>query len=76
MTQPEMHAFQELQVETSIAAYVLSVSCSALRRVKRDTYGHLKGGPYSRLPHALVLNQTPHIEEDPCLRVSGQHILY
>jgi hypothetical protein len=47
---PELHAFEELQVETSIAACVRSISCSAVRRVMRDAHEYLKRGPYRLLP--------------------------
>jgi hypothetical protein len=54
----KLHAFEELQVETSVAACVQSVSCSALRRVMHDAHEYLKRGPYHLLPRALDLTQS------------------
>ena len=46
----ELHAFHELEVETSVEACVQSVSHSALCHVMRDAHEHLKNGPYRLLP--------------------------
>jgi hypothetical protein len=54
---PVLHAFEEVAMETSIAACVQSVSRTALRSVMRDTHDYLQIGPYHLLPHALDLNQ-------------------
>jgi hypothetical protein len=52
-----LHAFKEVAVETSVAACVQSVSCTALHSVMRDTHDYLQTGPYRLLPRALDLNQ-------------------
>jgi hypothetical protein len=46
----ELHAFDELKVETSVEACVQSVSCSALHRMARDAHEHLKRRLYRLLP--------------------------
>jgi hypothetical protein len=55
---PELHAFEDLQVETSVAACVQSISRLALCRVMRDAHEYLKRGPYHLLPQALYLTQS------------------
>jgi hypothetical protein len=52
-----LHAFEEVAVETSVAACVQSVSHTALRSVMRDAHDYLKTRPYHLLPRALNLNQ-------------------
>jgi hypothetical protein len=52
---PKLHAFEELQVETSVAACVQSVLDSALHPGMRDAHEYLKRGPYHLLPQALDL---------------------
>jgi hypothetical protein len=54
---PVLHTFEEVAVETSVAACVLSVSRMALRSVMRDVHDYLQTGPYRLLPCALNLNQ-------------------
>ena len=49
-TLPELHAFNELKVKTSVEACVQSVSRLTLRRVMRDAHEHLKNGLYRLLP--------------------------
>jgi hypothetical protein len=82
----ELHAFDELQVETSVAACVQPASCSALHHVMHDAHEYLKRGSYHLLPQALdltqsterqvlVADQATHAEEDPCIQASGQYIL-
>jgi hypothetical protein len=53
---PVLHAFEEVAVETSIAACVQSVSCTALHSMMRDMHDYLQTRPYHLLPHALNLN--------------------
>jgi hypothetical protein len=83
---PVLHTFKEVAVETSVAACVQSVSCTALRNMMRDAHDYLQTGPYRLLPRALDLNQvtapqattadrTARVEVDPCLSTSAQYIL-
>jgi hypothetical protein len=53
---PALHAFEEVAVETSVAACMQSVSRTALRSVMRDVHDYLETGPYRLLPRALKLN--------------------
>jgi hypothetical protein len=81
-----LHAFEEVAVETSVAACVQSISRTALRSVMRDAHDYLQTGPYRLLPRALNLNQVTvpqdaaadyaaRVEIDPCLSASAQYIL-
>jgi hypothetical protein len=54
---PVLHAFEEVAVETSVAACVQFVSRTALHSVMRDAHDYLQTGPYRLLPHAIDLNQ-------------------
>ena len=54
----ELHAFQELEVETFVEACVQSISRSTLRRVMLDAHEHLKRGSYHLLPRALDRTQS------------------
>jgi hypothetical protein len=76
-----LHAFHELEVETSVEACVQSISRLIFRRVKRNAHEHLKRGLYHLLPRALDLTQstmrqvmaaeqTVYDEEGPYLQVS------
>jgi hypothetical protein len=53
---PVLHAFVEVDVETSVAACVQSVSRIALHSVMRDVHDYLQTRPYRLLPRALNLN--------------------
>jgi hypothetical protein len=53
---PMLHAFEEVAVETSVAACVQSVSRTALHSVMRDAHDYLQTGPYRLLPRAFNLN--------------------
>jgi hypothetical protein len=79
---PVLHAFEEVAVETSVAACVQSVSHMALHSVMRDAHDYLQTRPYRQLPRALNLNQVtvPQdaaadyaacVEVDPCLSASA-----
>jgi hypothetical protein len=81
-----LRAFEEVAVETSVAACVQSVSRTALHNVMRDVHDYLQTGPYRLLPRALDLNQVAaplattadrvaHVEVDPYLSTSVQYIL-
>jgi hypothetical protein len=83
---PVLHAFEEVAMETSVAACVQSVSRTALYSVMRNAHDYLQTGPYRLLPCALNLNQvtvpqdatadyTTRVEVDPCLSISAQYIL-
>jgi hypothetical protein len=51
-----LHAFEEVAVETFVAACVQSISRTALRTMMHDTHDYLQTRPYRLLPHALNLN--------------------
>jgi hypothetical protein len=83
---PVLHTFEEVAVETSVAACVQSISRMALRSVIRDAHDYLQTRPYRLLPRALNLNQVTvpqdaaaddaaRVEVDPCLSASAQYIL-
>jgi hypothetical protein len=83
---PVLHTFEEVAVETSVAACVQSVSRMALCSMMRDAHDYLQTRPYHPLPRALDLNQVTapqdtaanhaaHVEVDPSLSASAQYIL-
>jgi hypothetical protein len=83
---PVLHAFEEVAVETSVAACVQSVLHMALRNVMRDMHDYFQTRPYRLLPCALNLNQAmvpqdaavdyaTRVEVDPCLSAFAQYIL-
>jgi hypothetical protein len=52
-----LHAFEEQEVETSVAACVQSVSRTALRSVMHEVHDYLKTRSYRVLPRALDRNR-------------------
>ena len=83
---PELRAFSELEVDTSIDYCVQSISCMAMGTIMRELHERLKDGHFRQLPGALdphkgifaqlaATDQVVLAEEDPCHRISGLCIL-